>query len=73
MAEVLYAFEIWMLVASLVGWFFSRAAIRLRQPPPTLAEVLLAAQLRDDECMSREPSVFDRDSLRRAVRVYERA
>jgi hypothetical protein len=72
MADLLCALAIWLLAAMLVGWFFSRAAVRLRQPPPTRAE-LRAAQLRAHECDAAEPVVFDPDAVWRAVRVYEHA
>jgi hypothetical protein len=72
MVDVLYAIEIWLLVAALLGWLFGRAAQRLRQPPPTLADLLLAAQLYAAEGAMLEPRAFDPDALWRAVRVYQR-
>jgi hypothetical protein len=71
MTEVVYAIAIWLLVATLFAWLFGRAAERLRQHPPTPAEVLLA-QARLAERAMREPRVFDPESVWRAVRIYER-
>ncbi len=74
MADVLYAAEIWLLLATLLIWMFSRAATRLRQPPPSLAEVLIALQAYADErAPSESAATFDVGELWRAVRIYERA
>jgi hypothetical protein len=73
MDDVLYAVEIWLLFAALLAWFFSRAAMRLRQPPSSRAELLLAVQHHADELWPLGASLSDRDPVWRAVRVYERA
>jgi len=70
--EVLAAFEIWMLLAMLFGWFFARAALRLRTAPPTLAECRLPPQARAEERDPPEPQSSDAEAIRRVVRVYER-
>jgi hypothetical protein len=72
MADVVYAIEIWLLLATLLGWLFGRAACRLRQPPPTLADVLLAAQARPLDVGMCEPCAFDADAVWRPVRADER-
>jgi hypothetical protein len=72
MVEVLYAAEMWLLLAALFTWFLARAALTLRQPPPTRAELLVAAKPRSDEAGALETGL-ERGALWRAVRVYERA
>lgn len=72
MAEAVSAVEMWLLVSMLLAWVFSRAAIRLRQAPPTLSDLLLAEQAPAIEAGRPEPSSSDADALWRAVRIYER-
>ena len=52
MADMLYAFEIWVLVSMFAGWCLCRAAIRLRGSSPTLAEILRAEQAFLDQMRS---------------------
>ena len=69
-SDVLYAVEIWLLVAALSGWFLCRAALALRQPPRTFAE-LLPAGPPDAHGPARAAPAGEVESLRRGLRIYD--
>jgi hypothetical protein len=71
--DLLYALAVWLLLAVPTTWFFSRAAQRLRQAPPTRAERLLMADAFSDERRSPEPYGLDAHALWRAIRIYTAA
>jgi len=70
MTTVLYAAEIWLLLAMLIAWFIGRAAPRLRQPPSTLAEYL-AGDPAPEGTAAEHPSAADVGSLWRGLRIFD--
>jgi hypothetical protein len=71
-ADVLRALEIWVLVSMLAGWIFCRCAIRLREQPMTLSEIM-RERAHLQEMVPRLDGSRDQNALMRAVRVYDRA
>jgi hypothetical protein len=73
MTEVLDVAAIWLLSAMLFGWLFGRAARRLRQPPPSVAELRLAMHAYSEEHGLSRPTALDTHAFWRAVHVYDSA
>jgi hypothetical protein len=72
LSDVLLSLEIWLLVAIVLGWMFSRVAQQLRQSSPTLAELLAISRAERLDRDAPPTSASYRGELWASVRVYDR-
>lgn len=71
--DLLYAAALWLLVGAAAAWYFSRAAKRLRQPPPSGPVPQAFTDTQRAEHRRHEPRVLDAAALLHAMRVDEHA